>query len=78
MVTKAIFRRVFITRIVEFCDKMLFLFSKILADLCGVAPHAQTWERSLQKIRRTVTSLLFLTESGPDEALEGKLSSLCS
>ena len=38
-----------------------------LPHLCGVAPRAQTWERSLQKIRRTVTSLLFLTESGPYE-----------
>lgn len=38
-----------------------------LPALCGVAPRAQTWERSLQKIRRTVTSLLFLTESGPYE-----------
>lgn len=49
-----------------------------LPDLHGVAPCAQIWERSLQKIRRTVTPLLFLTESGPYWALEAKLSSLHS
>lgn len=72
MVTKAIFQSAFIIQRVEICDKMLLLFSKILPALSTAwslwsGSTCTGWEKSLQKIRRTVTSLLFLTESGPDE-----------
>lgn len=43
-------------------------------DLCGAAPHTQTWEKSLQKTGRAVTSFLFPIQNGPYEQWKQKWS----